>query len=104
MIFRFYSKNENNRNERITLVGEHVEGVLKIAAARCSKRDQFQRSKGAKIALGRLAKNKLAYAIPMVTCTGTDFVSVAQTLIEPILQSKQILMVVKTEQVLPAGE
>ena len=79
MTFRFYSNPENS-TVRVSLAGTHENGVLKIAAARCSNRDNFQRKKGRQIAEGRLHKDKVCYQEQRETCTGHDFVEVARSL------------------------
>ena len=93
-MFTFYSRQQDNtpRNERVTFVGEFTDGMLKIAAARCSKRDQFARKKGFTIAQGRLTKNKLIHTQEMPVCTATDFVNIAKTLAGDIVRTKIVLL------------
>lgn len=87
-MFRFYS-NPAER-ERISVVGEHSEGVLKLAVARCSRKDNFYRKKGRAIAEGRLAKGKLHSAIPMESCDTHTFVTIATQIAEQVRFTKKI--------------
>ena len=94
-MFHFFSQQtETNRNERVTFVGEYSDGLLKIAAARCSKKDQFARKKGVKIAEGRLSKNRLIFKQEMPDCSPKQFVDISKTLVGNILQTKVVLMAV----------
>ena len=96
-MFTFYSKNSENQksNERVTFVGTFSEGILKIAAARCSKKDQFARKKGFLIAQGRLNKNRLLFSQEMPVCSATDFVNIAKTLVENVIKTKVVLIATK---------
>lgn len=89
MIFRFYSAPDSP--VRVSVVGEHVDGQLKVAASRCGKRDNFRRSRGRSIAEGRLRGGKLCATIPMESCNGNQFVEVASRIAEQIVRNpKQI--------------
>jgi hypothetical protein len=59
MTYRFYSKSEEAKQHRVSIVGEHSEGVLSIAVAICSNNDIFRRKVGRAIAEGRLKHGKL---------------------------------------------
>lgn len=103
-MYVFHSKQTTpNRNERVTFVGEFENGLLKIASARCSKRDQFNRKKGRKIAEGRLLKDKIVFKQEMVECSPTNFLDITRTLSSEIIRTKQVFLVhkEKTEEVLP---
>jgi hypothetical protein len=82
-MFRFYSK-PSNTQARVAVVGEHSEGVLKIAVARCSVKDHFIKKKGRAIAEGRLHKNKLYDEIKMEKCEIKDFIKVAEETIKKV--------------------
>lgn len=75
-MFRFYSNPINGT--RVAIVGIHSEGVLKLAAARCSKRDEFRRAKGRAIAEGRLQKNKLYSSTELSIIDVNTFVRIAE--------------------------
>ena len=47
------------KQARVTLVIKYVDGIVSIAASRCSAKDNFSRKKGRQIAEGRLVKGKL---------------------------------------------
>lgn len=93
-MFTFYSKpnSEHNRNERVTFVGNFSDGILKIAAARCSKKDQFARKKGFQIAQGRLMKDKLIFSQEVSSCDASQFVQIAKELSEGVIKSKVVLL------------
>lgn len=91
-MYHFFSKNETRKNERVTFVGNFTDGVLKIAVARCSKKDQFIRRKGVQIAEGRLSKNKLVFSQEMPNCTGAEFVEISKSLVGEIVRTKVVLM------------
>ena len=93
-MYTFHSKPINtNRNERVTFVGDFQNGILNIAAARCSKKDQFSRKKGTQIATGRLNKHRLVYSTPLKECSNNDFLNVVRDLTPTIIKSKIILLV-----------
>ena len=70
-IYRFYSNwwNEN----RVTIVGTYENGVLKMAASRCSTSDNFCKKTGRGIAEKRLADNKLVATFPLKECNSKIF-------------------------------
>jgi hypothetical protein len=90
MIFKFYSSPTDNN--RVSVVGEHTNGVLRIAVARCSNKDHFVRKKGRTIAEGRLLKGKLwgSLAVPQSKMDVKTFVSVAKDIAFDVSISKQI--------------
>jgi hypothetical protein len=88
-MYRYYSKPINGN--RITVVGEYQDGILKLATACCSKKDQFMRKKGRSIAEGRLAKNKIMDIISLDYCSGNDFVDFAQALSMKVAATKIVV-------------
>lgn len=74
MNYTFYSKEA----PRVTVVGNYINGRLNIAAAKCSKKDQFVRKIGRAIASGRLLKNKLQVSINLPTCDIVTFLNYAK--------------------------
>ena len=90
-MYHFFSRqNSKHRNERVTLVGEFSNETLKIAAARCSKKDQFARKKGVKIAEGRLAKNRLVFSETMQDCSPKKFIEISNSLVGHVLETKEV--------------
>lgn len=75
-MYRYYSK--PIQNHRVTVVGEHQGGVLKLASACCSNKDQFIKKKGRAIAEGRLHKNKLFDTVETESCDIKLFVALAE--------------------------
>jgi len=88
MTYRFYSSPAEK--VRISVVGQYEEGILKIAVARCSKKDTFIRRKGRAIAEGRLFKNKLYTAVPMQACDIVAFVDVAKQVVAEVARTKKV--------------
>ena len=87
-MFRFYSNPQEKI--RVSVVGEHSDGELRIAVARCSNKDNFYRKKGRMIAEGRLAKGKIYAHIPMEECDVSTFVRIASKLAEEVKKTKKI--------------
>lgn len=86
--FRFFTE---PASVRVTIVGEFTDGVLRIAASRCSSKDHFVRRKGAAIAEGRLRKGRLVREVPMDSCDGFRFVEVARSVGADVRQRPEIL-------------
>jgi len=87
-MFRFYSTHTDP--VRVTVVGEHSEGVLKIAVSRCSNKDNFYRKKGRLIAEDRLHKGKVFALFPMETCTVSRFVALASDIANNVKRTKKV--------------
>ena len=89
MLYRFYS---NSKKNRVTVVGSCNNGYLKLAAARCSNKDQFVRRKGRAIAEGRLLKGKLFTSIPMVeeNCSTELFIEHAKLVVDMVSKTKKV--------------
>lgn len=89
-MYHFYSKPEFN--VRVAIVGQYNNGVLKLAASRCSRKDQFVKRKGRAIAEGRLAKNKLCKEITLSECRICDFINIAKELSKDIAKHPEHLV------------
>ena len=85
-MFRFYSNPANSR--RVAVVGSHENGILKIAVAICSPKDQFRRKKGRMIAEGRLKANKLYLHMPIASCNNEQFVGIASSVSNEVINAK----------------
>lgn len=81
----FYQKGENF-TPRTTVVGQTNQktGEFEIAVSCCSHRDQFIRSRGREIALGRLKKGLLYSAVEAKDITGKDFVEMAKRISDEV--------------------
>ena len=88
-MFRFYSKADETN--RVSIVGECTDGVLKVAAARCSSKDNFVRKKGRELAEKRLQSNELCFEIPADKCDVRTFIVIAKGLCQQIKNSPQNL-------------
>lgn len=89
-MYRFYSGAENKN--RVSVVGEYSEGVLKVAVARCSNKDHFFRRKGRGIAEGRLQKGKLYITKSLEFCDVKTFVDIAKQIAYEVSISKKIIL------------
>lgn len=77
-----HSKHDNNR---VTVVGDVINGHLMLSAARCGKRDRFVRKVGNLIATGRFNKGKFCRTVPVgSTFTTSDFIEIASTFADEI--------------------
>lgn len=89
-MYRFYSR-PTGTNIRVSVVGEHSDGVLKIAVARCSKKDHFVKKKGRTIAEGRLKKGKYYQKIQMRKCNISTFVSLAKAIAKHVSKNPRAI-------------
>lgn len=89
-MYRFYSS-PAEANSRVSVVGEHADGVLKIAVARCSSKDAFTRKKGRMIAEGRLAKGRYFKVIPIEKCDIIQFVEIAKETTIEVNRTKKVV-------------
>lgn len=87
-MFRFYSKTPTST--RVTVVGEHSDGMLKIAVARCSRKDRFIRAKGRKIAEARLMADEIIALIKLTKCDVHSFVNIAKTIAEEVAKTRTV--------------
>ena len=91
-MYHFYSKpSTKGSNERVSVVGQHNNGMLQIAAARCSAKDQFSRKTGRAIAEKRLEENKTYIQIPVEKCDISLFLIVAQGVSQNVLKTKKVI-------------
>lgn len=90
--FRFYSKPDTFDGTRVSVIG-HLDdlGNLRIATARCSKKDQFVRRKGRFIAEGRLAKGRLYTMLTKPNCTTEDFIDLATKIAREVWYTKNVV-------------
>lgn len=77
-MFRFYSKPTETNGVRVAVVAEHSEGVLKVAIARCSTKDHYDKRVGRALAEKRLTENELYASIPIQVCDVKTFVLFAK--------------------------
>lgn len=88
-MYRFYSSAENKN--RVSVVAEYSEGILKVAVSRCSNKDHFCRKKGRYIAEGRLQKGKTYLTKEMETCDVKTFVDIARNIAKELVTSKKVM-------------
>ena len=82
-MYHFYSNSTDGN--RVSVAGQHSEGVLKLAVSRCSNKDNFVRKKGRLIAEGRLLKGKLHSEYPMEVCDIQRFVEIAKNVSKDVI-------------------
>lgn len=86
----FHSKHTSNRAPRVTIVGINDNGTMKFAAARCSKKDQFNRKKGRIIATGRLQTEKIVHSAPIAQ-DPFPFYEIAKDLSSKIIEDPTLI-------------
>lgn len=94
-MFRFYSKSTESNNIRVSVVGEHTEGMLKIAVARCSSKDHYEKKIGRSIAEKRLNDNNIYISIPMDKCDVRTFVLLAKGIAADVSQDPRKIPIKK---------
>lgn len=88
----FLTQREKDPLPRITVVGEHKDGVLKLAASRCSTKDRFVRKVGRELAENRLKEGKHVLEVKTQRCDSEIFHNYANTLMENIWVSKTVVV------------
>ena len=86
-MYRCYSSHWDPRGPRISIVGEHKDGVLRLAASRCSPKDRFMRKIGREIAEDRLKNGKFLMELKTKECNSEKFHEYAHMLITDILKN-----------------
>lgn len=76
-MYYYHSKPEEGTN-RITVAGQWNNGILDLAIAKCSKRDQFKKEMGRTISQSRLFKGKIYKSVLVDQFTGKVFVEAAR--------------------------
>jgi hypothetical protein len=95
-LYRFYSKPKDTQN-RVSVIGQFVDGNLQIAISRCSKRDNFIRKKGRLIAENRLKKGIIYKIIPYKESNddpkekGNFFVTNAKQIAQEVANNPQLV-------------
>ncbi len=88
----FFTQRKQDPLPRITVVGEHKDGILKMAAARCSLKDRFVRKVGREIAEDRLKQGKHVLEVKTRKCDSEIFHNYANVLMENIWDSKTVVV------------
>jgi hypothetical protein len=81
-MFRYYST--HTEKNRVSIVGTHEDGTLKISVARTGKGDRFNRKEGRKIAEERLLSGKYFKVLPMKSCDSSTFCKLADEIIDEV--------------------
>ncbi len=89
-------KTKGLKQNRVTVVGDYQDGVLKIAVSRCSDKDTFTKIRGRGLATGRLLRGKIYKSFTLKEINTEKFIEIASSeaaLVEknPELVSKVIL-------------
>lgn len=85
--FIFHSDQDDFTGIRVTVVGDYTDGVLKVAASRCSPEDHFARKIGRDIALDRLNKDKLITSIETGDMSNNKFISIANAVADSVIEN-----------------
>lgn len=86
-MFMLYYHSKNLKKRRITVCGIINEGVISFGVSRCSKKDNFVKSKGRLISQGR------AETVPSYSCDYTgryQFVVLAKQITEFLMAKKDL--------------
>lgn len=84
-----HSKHDANR---VTVVGDVVDGHLKLSAARCGKKDRFVRKVGNLIATGRFNKGKFCRVVPVGSgFTIKNFIEIASDFADEIHSNAKLV-------------
>lgn len=88
-MFNFYSRYDKKlggKQARVVVTGQHSEGLLKIAASRCSTEDQFVKSIGRQKAHERLNNGNFYTVIKLNECPPKKFIEIAESISQKILK------------------
>lgn len=90
-IFRYYSTVKRSTwyhepRPVVTVVGIHEVGILKLAAARCSEKDQFEKKVGRELAEKRLSEGKHVAHVFIDECRVKDFIKYAEAVTKIVNQ------------------
>lgn len=96
-MFRYYST-PNEAAVRITVAGEHSDGVLKLAVSRCSMKDRYVKKIGREKAEKRLSIGLLYDQIELNECDAKTFVVFAKKAVLDIDKNAKVV------RILPKGE
>lgn len=88
-MFIYYS--DKNSKNRVSVVGTHENGLLKLGVARCGKKDNFCRKTGRTIAEGRLRKGNIFTKVPIDTCRTEDFIRHAKAVVDNVEKDPRVI-------------
>lgn len=84
----YFTQRKENPLPRITIVGEYDDGVLRLAASRCSLKDRFVKKIGRDIAEERLKTNQHLLEIKLNKFDTQTFYDYANILIDHIWEGR----------------
>lgn len=93
-IFRYYSPVPSYWEPikaRVTVVGIHEDGLLKVAVSRCGEKDLFSRQKGRFIAECRLKEGKFIAMFPMKECRIANFIPFAEMVSSLVINDPRLI-------------
>jgi len=92
MYMHYYFHSQPFNGVRVTIAGKYEPEakILKIAAARCSKKDVFNKKIGRKIASGRLEANILAYIDEIDDFSIKKFIKIANMISKTVSLTSKI--------------
>jgi len=81
-----------HNSNRVTVVGEVIEGHLKMSVARCGSKDNFIRKVGNLIATGRFNKGKYCRIVPVGSAfSTTTFIEIASEFADEIHNNAKLV-------------
>lgn len=91
-MFRYYST-PDEASVRITVAGEHSDGVLRLAVARCSPKDRYVKVLGREKAEKRLSIGLLYDKIELKECDAKTFVAFAKKAVMDIDKNSTVVRI-----------
>lgn len=83
----FYSNTDSLTGARVTVVGIVEDGFLKLAASRCSGKDNFVKKTGREIAIARLKSNELITSVFVGKGMISTFIGAADAVSDSVLSN-----------------
>lgn len=80
----FHSNVDNDSRVRVTVVGEFVDGKLKLAVSRCSEKDHFVKKIGREIASKRLLNGDLITELDVKKMSMGIFIEASETICDAV--------------------
>lgn len=86
--FLWHTKQEGKATRRHTFAGLLENGTLRVAVATCNPHEDFTRSRGREIAIGRLNKGKDIYSTQIADTLNTkEFMQIIEQQVYPRLNT-----------------
>lgn len=81
----FHSDKDHSSKVRVTVVGEFIDGKLKLSASRCSDKDAFVKKIGRENAIKRLMNGELIAEIETKTVSKNMFIKASEAVAHAVI-------------------